>query len=172
VRASGQLGFAAAGIRSGLGYHEVVKVFISYAQPDRRFAESLGKELNRSGIDVWEPAHVQPGQNWALEAGKALAQADAFVVLLSPDAATSDSVQREIEFALSSPQFKARLIPVLVRPTRDVPWILEELPQWLDARTAVAAAKGVVQALRPASRRRRATKGRKTTARAKASAAR
>jgi hypothetical protein len=48
-----------------------VRVFISHAEEDRAYAASLGKALTGSGVSVWEPHDVQPGENWALEAGKA-----------------------------------------------------------------------------------------------------
>jgi hypothetical protein len=68
--------------------------------------------------------------------------------LLSPDSVASEWVRREIEFAISLPRFKDRLIPVLVRPTREVPWILQELPQWLETDNPAAAAKRIVGLLK------------------------
>ena len=49
------------------------------------------------------------------------------VVLVSPQAAESDSVRREIEYALGAARYAQRLIPVVVRPTNKLPWILEQL---------------------------------------------
>ncbi len=37
-------------------------------------------------------------------------------------------MRREVEFALGAPQYRGRLIPVLVRPTADMPWILTKFP--------------------------------------------
>lgn len=48
------------------------------------------------------------------------------VVLLSPDSMKSEWVRGEIEYALGSRNYEGRLIPVLVRPTREIPWILRE----------------------------------------------
>lgn len=127
-----------------------VKVFISHASGDRRFAASLGEALASAGLRVWEPHALHPGDNWALESGKALDAADAIIVLLSPDAVASEWVRREIEFAISSPRFKGRLIPVLVRRTPQVPWILQELPQWIEARDPDAAAARIVRLLKQA----------------------
>ena len=110
-------------------YDGVVNVFISHSEKDRSYATSLGKVLRGAGLHVWEPRDVQPGDNWALKIGEALAEADAVIVLLSPDSVASEWVRREIELAISLPHFKGRLIPVQVRPTREVPWILQELPQ-------------------------------------------
>ena len=72
-----------------------------------------------------------PGDNWGKKVGDALETSDAMVVLLSPDAARSSWVRREIEYALQSRSYEQRLIPVMVRHTEDVPWILRKL-RWVD----------------------------------------
>jgi hypothetical protein len=126
-----------------------VKIFISHAQRDRAYATELAKALKEAGQNVWEPQDLQPGDNWGLKSGEALAGADAVVVLLSPDSVASEWVRKEIEFTLTSPRLKGRLFPVLLRPTRDIPWILRELPQWLDDVDPIAAAKTIVDTLVP-----------------------
>ena len=104
------------------------KVFLSYAEPDDKSARALRAELEKGGFEVWDPAaRLTPGDNWALELGKALKDAEAMVVLLSPAALASNSVKREIDYALGEPRFKGRLIPVVVRPVKEIPWILETL---------------------------------------------
>src|SRR5712692_5774960 len=105
---------------------KTTQVFLSYASPDRELAAELAKRLGKEGYEVWfADGRLFPGDNWSLAIGKALEESDAIVVLLSPESVRSASVRREIEYALSSKQYKDRLIPVLVRPTRDFPWILE-----------------------------------------------
>jgi len=128
-------------------YTGAVNIFISHAERDRHYATALGQALKDVGLRVWEPLDVQPGENWGLKSGAALAASDAVVVLLSPDSVATEWVRREIEFAISSPRFKGRLIPVLLRPTRDVPWILRELPQWLESDDPTRAAKEIVNVL-------------------------
>jgi hypothetical protein len=49
------------------------------------------------------------------------------IVLVSPAAAQSDQLAREIEYALTSKRFRNRLIPVIVKPTKKLPWILDRL---------------------------------------------
>lgn len=106
-----------------------MKVFLSYAQSDREVARELAMHLEEAGHKVWfADDALFPGQNIALEVGKALNKAEAVVVLLSPQALKSDWVRQEIEFALGAPQFRGRLIPVIVKPTVDIPWILKKLP--------------------------------------------
>jgi hypothetical protein len=101
-----------------------MNVFLSYSQRDERFARRIAEELAGFGFSIWDDTRIAAGANWALEIGKALEQSDAMVVLISPDYLASQWAQREIEYGLSTSKYKGRLIPVLVRPTSDVPWIL------------------------------------------------
>ena len=91
-----------------------MNVFISYSHTDEEWADMLREQLQRLGTDkifVWDPAsEISPGENWALKYGRALEQSDAVVVLLSPDSVKSDWVRHEIEYVLSSPKFRDRLI--------------------------------------------------------------
>ena len=114
-----------------------MKVFLSYSQADKKWAEYLRQSLpihfgglsGPSEIEVWDPAdELEPGANWRLKSGKALENADAMIVLLSPDSVKSEFVQSEIDYALASPHFRGRVIPLLVKPTKDVPWILRKQP--------------------------------------------
>jgi hypothetical protein len=119
-----------------------MKVFISYAASDRDVARELAEHLELEGHSVWYPdGSLYPGDNWALEVGKALGRSEAMVVLLSPQAMKSDWVRRDIEFAFSTVKYRGRLIPVMVKPTTDLPWILKKLP-------LVRLSKGIVHAAR------------------------
>jgi TIR domain len=103
-------------------------VFISYAPADRDWAKKLYRELTEAGLEVWlDAVSLLPGDNWYLETGKALSEADAMVVLLSPAAAEADSVGRDVQYALGSERFRDRLIPVLLQPSDKIPWILRRL---------------------------------------------
>jgi hypothetical protein len=105
-----------------------MKVFLSYAEPDRQWAGEVARHLVDAKLTVEDPAlEVLPGDNWADKFSQALEKSDAVVVLLSPDSTQSSRIRHEIQYALGSPQFKDRLIPVLVRETRGYPWILNEL---------------------------------------------
>ena len=105
-----------------------MKVFISYSEADEKWVRLLRPRLQEEGFEVWNSASdIAPGDNWLLKSGRALQAADAMIVLLSPDSAKSDWVRSEIEYALSWPQFRGRVIPVLIKPTEDVPWILHKL---------------------------------------------
>ena len=110
-----------------------MKVFISHAQKDAELAQRLSRRLAEAGFDVWTAAEqIFPGENWALKMGKALAAADLMVVLLTPGAASDESVRRDVEFAIAGSRFKDRLLPVFVganaKRDPEVPWILLKLP--------------------------------------------
>jgi hypothetical protein len=105
-----------------------MKIFISYSHKDQKIAKELTSELAAAGMKVWlAEDEVLPGENFSLQVGKALEQSDAMVVLVSPDAIQSQSVRHEIAYALSSPKFEQRLVPVMVKPTKNIPWFLETL---------------------------------------------
>jgi hypothetical protein len=128
-----------------------VKVFISYSDADEPWADGLRSALAKFDIEVWDPAsHIAPGENWGLKYGKALEDSDAVVVLLSPASVKSDWVRSEIQYALSSPQFRDRLIPVLVRPTDEMPWILRKLRVIRATQDIAETARRIAKELRKA----------------------
>jgi hypothetical protein len=108
------------------------RVFISAAASDRAFVRELTARLHAAGVDAWDSTtQALPGTNVSAELGRALEQAEALVVLISPAAMQSPMVRHEIQFALGHERFQDRLIPVMVRQTlsEDIPWILRTL-QW------------------------------------------
>ncbi|MEW6366291.1 MAG: toll/interleukin-1 receptor domain-containing protein [Acidobacteriota bacterium] len=109
------------------------RIFLSHAARDHQMASKLAGRLREEGFDVFLQEELPAGANFALEVGRKLEKADIMVVLLSPDAVASSWVQREIEYALTSRRLKGRLVPVQVRPTKDIPWILRHL-NFLDLR--------------------------------------
>lgn len=112
-----------------------MKIFLSHTDTakDRELARRVATELSESGFTVWDPySELFPGDNWATRMGQALEESNAMVVLLTPDALASDSIRRDIEYALGNIRFKERLIPVFSGPIEslgghDVPWILKRL---------------------------------------------
>jgi hypothetical protein len=102
-----------------------MRAFISHATRDKLWARELGQHLEALGVQVWRDENeIFPGENWLLKTGEALAAADALLVLVSPASATSKYVHRELQFALGSPKFEDRVIPVIVEATDEMPWIL------------------------------------------------
>ena len=94
-------------------------------------------ERAESGLDVWDPDHdLLPGDNWAGEVARGLEESEAMVVLLTPAAASSPDVNRNIAYALGAKNYSNRLIPVVVGglerfPAAEVPWIVRRMP-WFE----------------------------------------
>ena len=104
------------------------RVFISYALQDKDWAGRLISDLAQAGLEVWDPeSEVFPGDNYPLQVGRALERANAIVFLISPDALKSQSFTREMQYAIGEKRFRDRVVPVIVRRTQEVPWILERL---------------------------------------------
>ncbi len=132
-----------------------MKVFLSHAHADAPLAARICKALADSGLDVWDPDRdLLPGDNWAGEVARALEESEAMVVLLTPAAASSPDVQRNIEYALGAKNFSNRLIPVVVGdlkgfPASEVPWIVRRMP-WFeldDAETESPRVQPIAEAI-------------------------
>lgn len=104
------------------------KVFLSYARDDRDEAQKVADHLRQAGFEVWDPdMEILPGSRFTGELQSALDSAEAIVVFISPEAMASREVSREIEYALGAKHLRGRLIPVVIRPAKDAPWILDSL---------------------------------------------
>src|SRR5271157_4605728 len=104
-----------------------MQVFFSYSPGDREFALQLAKEITSRGLRVWMSAdELLPGKNPWLTIGKALEDSHALVVLLSPESVKSELLNSELEYALGNENFRDRVFPVLLRPTKQIPWILKQ----------------------------------------------
>jgi len=68
------------------------------------------------GVEAWF-AHrkIVGAQDWHDQIGDALTRCNWFIVILSPDAAKSIWVSRELKYALNQPRLQGRIIPVLHR---------------------------------------------------------
>ena len=105
------------------------KVFLSYSVEDGQIARALASRLTDAGLEIWDPAEALfPGDNAALRIGHALEESDAMVVLISPNSMKSESVRQELEYALGSARYKGRLLPVVLKPAKDMPLILKKFP--------------------------------------------
>lgn len=125
-----------------------MQVFLSYTEKERKWAKKIAADLRASGLTLWDPEEeISAGDNWALRIGNALERADAMVVLISPDSMASERVRRELDYALSSPRFQGHLIPVQVKRTANLPWILKKF-QFIDAtRNSRGVGKRIAEAL-------------------------
>jgi len=62
----------------------------------------------------------------------------------------SENVRREIEYALGHPKYEDRLFPVVVRPTRDIPWILRRYMKSDSRQDAAKVSESIANALKEA----------------------
>jgi len=125
-----------------------MRVFVSYSHEDHKIAEALTAQLRAVDVQVWADRDVSPGENWALAIGKALEQSDAMIVLVSPQSMASLWVQRELEYALTSPRFEGRLIVVEIKPTTHLPWILRKLKSIRFYESPAKAKRNIVNRVR------------------------
>src|SRR5258706_5637452 len=109
-----------------------MKIFISHASKDAAVARQLADKLVAAGHSVWIPENeFLPGDNWAKKLGQAIEEADTIIVLVTHEAAASESVTREVQYALTADHIKGRVIPVFIglenKHSADFPWILSKL---------------------------------------------
>ncbi len=109
-----------------------MKIFISHASKDASVARQLADKLVAAGHSVWIPENeFLPGDNWAKKLGQAIEEADTIIVLVTHEAAASESVTREVQYALTADHIKGRVIPVFIglenKDSADFPWILSKL---------------------------------------------
>jgi tetratricopeptide (TPR) repeat protein len=86
-------------------------VFISYSRLDRDFAVSLHDAFVAQDHDIWiDKEDIPPSQEWWSEIQKGIANANNFVVILSPNSMASPICHMEIEYAR---KLGKRIIPVM-----------------------------------------------------------
>lgn len=100
-----------------------MNVFLSYERDGQDLATSLRTQLSMAGFEVWDPTTgLLPGDNFGTSIEAALEKSEAMVVVLTPQALRSPFTDREIQFALGSPRYKNRLIPVVTKGSIKAPW--------------------------------------------------
>jgi len=105
-------------------------VFISYARADQPFVRRLEQALTTARRDVWvDWLGPEPTADWQVEVTKAIESSRAFVAIISPDFAVSESCREELEQAHAMGK---RLVPVVYRevPANDLNPSLRRL-HWL-----------------------------------------
>ena len=95
------------------------KIFISHSSRDRRFVVRIARILEQHKISHWYSAtHIGAAKQWHDEIGRALANCNWFLVVLTPDAVRSEWVKRELVFALSESRYRKRIVPLLCKPCK------------------------------------------------------
>jgi hypothetical protein len=109
-----------------------MQVFISHSSKDEELVRSIADALKEAGMEVWDDREILPGENWAAKTAEALEESQAMVVLLTPDALNSKSMEWEVEYALGKMAYNKRVVPVLVGDPQEfqrhnIPWIFKHL---------------------------------------------
>jgi adenylate cyclase len=92
----------------------MARVFLSYARDDAELAKQLAGLIAQSGHDVWWDRDIQGGSHFSSEIDKALADADAVLVLWTQASIKSAWVQDEAAEGRDS----GRLVPATVNGVR------------------------------------------------------
>lgn len=142
----------------------MAKIFISYTSADNELAQGLAAGLQARGHDpLFAGGILSPGQPWRDVMAKSLSEADAFVIIVSPQAASSSWVFTEAGTALGYWRERGRpvVLPVVVdnaeipaplreiqaifSPDRDVEKILHQIEMALGKQAGVREAKAEVR---------------------------
>lgn len=107
-------------------------IFISYSRKDQETTNQIVARLKERGFPVWiDYEGIKGGKLWRVEIVEAIDNADAFVLMLSPNSAASDNVRKEVDLAESS---NRKIFPVLLAPVTLPPQLRYQLAgiQWID----------------------------------------
>ena len=116
------------------------KAFICYSQKnDLAFADRIVTALEQEGFEgLIDRKDIHPTEPWWKRIKDLIAQADALVFVISPEAVSSDVCKEEVAFAIS---LNKRLVPIVWRRVsakevpkelRDIQWIFFEPPAQFD----------------------------------------
>ncbi|MEO1162173.1 MAG: SUMF1/EgtB/PvdO family nonheme iron enzyme [Chloroflexota bacterium] len=108
-------------------------VFISYSHEDRLFMQRVQTDLQKAGLVVWTDEQLQPGTtDWQIAIEQAIRNTGCVMCIFSPDAAQSQWVREELNYARLN---KIQILPLLARgdETTSVPFGFSAL-QWVDIR--------------------------------------
>ena len=108
----------------------LMRIFLSYADPDREVASEFAKALSGLDLSVWlDKWEIVPGEDWHAQVSEALKASQGMVVLITPASSDSRSVGSEIDFALGHEAYRHRLVPVVVGDVKEesLPWILRSM---------------------------------------------
>jgi len=99
-----------------------MKVFISHSHTGEPLVRDVATALQNAGLEVWDgEREIFPGDNWAEKTGQALREAEAMVVLYTPNTLNSSWVKRDIQYALGEQRFRDRLVTVVAGPPEKLP---------------------------------------------------
>ena len=128
-----------------------MKIFLSYASPDRAIAQSINRALLDQGHDVFfDREDLSPGEEFHIQIRRAIEAADLFVFLISEHAIDAGSYTlNELEIAEKKlKQASGRLLPVLLQPIS-----LDTLPAFVKSVTLLQSTGNIPAAVADAVHR-------------------
>lgn len=93
-------------------------VFISHSQSDRKFARGCQDRLIQNGFCTWRSENIRGGLDWREEIDKAIKEAFALIVVITPESKLSEYVTYEWAFTWGA---RIKVIPILLKPTANSP---------------------------------------------------
>ena len=90
-------------------------IFISYKRNDYDFVLIMIQKLEESGFSVWIDDHIKTGEDWREAIDRAIRDAFAVIVVMTPDAKSSEYVTYEWAFALG---IGVKVVPVMYKITQ------------------------------------------------------
>src|SRR5579875_3787769 len=92
------------------------EVFTSHSSKNASFIERLRRVVTSRDIKSFvSKTNIRGAQQWHDEIGSALKRCDWFILVLSPQSVRSRWVKNELMYALQSPRYEDRIIPILYR---------------------------------------------------------
>ena len=107
-------------------------IFLSYAHADSADMRRVRNQLHSAGLEVWVDERLEGGQEWDTVIEERIRSCALLIALISPDAAASRWVRRELKFAdsLGKPLTCVRLRETALS---DGLGLLLQTLQWIDA---------------------------------------
>jgi hypothetical protein len=99
-------------------------IFVSYSHRDSALVFPIIQRLHENGLRVWYDRGIDPGSEWPEEIATHLLGCGLFLLFMSPDAAESHNVRREITMAIDR---KKPLLTVYLKDTELQPGLQLQL---------------------------------------------
>jgi len=100
------------------------QIFISYSRRDVAFVRKLAGDLEKAGYDVWwDVSDLRGGDDWLRVIPAAIQSSQYVIVVLSPNSARSEWVEKEYTQALG---LRKKIIPIMLARS-SVPFALNTL---------------------------------------------
>jgi hypothetical protein len=96
---------------------ESLKVYLSYSQQDKHFAEKLMRELlaQQPNIVLFSPSTIVVGESWIEQIKQQMENANLFVIVFSKNSKDNPWLGYELGYALSQREKKSvRVVPIVV----------------------------------------------------------